>query len=147
MRHATAPGVGDPPGFRLGDCSTQRNLSAAGREEARAVGERFRRNGVAARKVATSQWCRARDTAAEMAIGPVVEEPRVNSFFDAGDRQGPVAASREAVLEALTPGPVTVFVTHQVNVTALTGAYPASGEIVVVRKKGEELEVVGTLKP
>lgn len=147
MRHATAPGVGDPPGFRLGDCSTQRNLSGAGRAEARAVGERFRANRVAVRKVATSQWCRARDTAAEMAIGPVVEEPRLNSFFDAGDREGPIATSRAAVLEALAPGPVTVFVTHQVNVTALTGVYPASGEIVVARRKGEELEVVGTLKP
>lgn len=149
MRHASAPGVGDPPGFRLGDCATQRNLSEAGRAEARAIGERFRANGVTVAKVATSQWCRARDTATEMAIGPVVEEPRVNSFFgeDRAATQQAVSAAQAAVREAPASGPITVFVSHQVNVTALTGVYPASGEIVVAKLGGGALEVVGTLKP
>ena len=147
MRHATAPGVGDPPGFKLDDCGTQRNLSEQGRAEARAVGERFRANGVSVGKVATSQWCRARDTAAEMGIGPVVDEPRLNSFFDLSDRASAIEASRAAVREAPARGPIAVFVTHQVNVTALTGVYPASGEIVVAKIGGRPIEVVGTLKP
>lgn len=149
MRHATAPGVGDPPNIRLGDCSTQRNLSEAGRAEARALGDRFRKNGVAVGKVATSQWCRARDTATAMAIGPVVEDPRLNSFFaDAAAGQAKaIAATKAAVAEAPREGPVTVFVTHQVNVTALTGVFPASGEVVVARPGEGGLEVVGSIRP
>ncbi|MCK6409580.1 MAG: histidine phosphatase family protein, partial [Thauera sp.] len=65
MRHAVAPGVGDPPGFRLDDCATQRNLSAAGRRQAQAIGERFRANGIATAAVFSSQWCRCLDTARE----------------------------------------------------------------------------------
>jgi phosphohistidine phosphatase SixA len=147
MRHATAPGVGDPAGFKLGDCSTQRNLSAEGRAEARTIGERFRKAGVAVAAVWTSQWCRARDSAAAMAIGPVRDEPRLNSFFGEADRRSAIAASLAAVLAAPRTGPIAVFVTHQVNVTALTDIYPASGEIVVVRPGTDRLEVVGTIKP
>lgn len=149
MRHATAPGVGDPPNFRLGDCATQRNLSEAGRAEARAIGERFRANGVKVGRVATSEWCRARDTATGMAIGPVIDEPRINSFFgeDRASTLQAVSASEAAVKEAPASGPITVFVSHQVNITALTGVYPASGEIVVAKVAGGTLQVVGTLKP
>ncbi|GLK78573.1 histidine phosphatase family protein [Methylopila turkensis] len=147
MRHATAPGVGDPTNFRIGDCSTQRNLSDAGRREAKAVGERFRAAGVAVGRVVSSQWCRARETAEAMALGPVIEDPRLNSFFEIGDRRAAIAASRQAVLDAPRSGPITVFVTHQVNVTALTDVYPASAEIVVAKLTGAGFEVVGSIKP
>lgn len=147
MRHATAPGVGDPSNFALDDCSTQRNLSEAGRAEARAIGERFRAQGVAVAEVRTSQWCRARDTAAEMKVGAIVEDPRLNSFFEDKDPAANRDVSRAAVREALQGGATVVLVTHQVNVTAATGVYPASGEIVVVKAEGDVLRVVGRIAP
>ncbi|MGA0532146.1 histidine phosphatase family protein [Hansschlegelia sp. KR7-227] len=147
IRHATAPGIGDPASFKLEDCSTQRNLSAEGRAEARAIGERFRKAGVPVARVATSQWCRARDTATEMAIGPVVEDPRLNSFFQSADQAKAIAASRVAALESPRSGPIAVLVTHQVNVTALTDVYPKSGEIVVVKLGADGLETIGSIKP
>lgn len=147
MRHATAPGIGDPANFKLGDCSTQRNLSDAGRAEARAVGDRFRVEGVAVAEVRTSQWCRARDTAAEMKLGPVTEDPRLNSFFADDNRAVGSEASKAAVRDAVRAGATAVMVTHQVNVTAATGVFPASGEIVVVTVDGDAIRVVGRLAP
>ncbi|GLK56948.1 phosphohistidine phosphatase SixA [Methylopila capsulata] len=147
MRHATAPGVGDPATFKLGDCSTQRNLNDAGRAEARAIGERFRAHGVAVAEVRTSQWCRARDTAEEMKLGSVTEDPRLNSFFGDGDRAGGLEASKAAVRDAVRSGSAAVLVTHQVNVTAATGVFPASGEIVVVTVEGDAIQVVGRIAP
>jgi len=147
MRHATAPGLGDPANFALGDCSTQRNLNDAGRAEARAVGDRFRAEGVAVAEVRTSQWCRARDTAAETKLGPVTDDPRLNSFFADEDRAAGAEGSKAAVRDAVRPGSTAVLVTHQVNVTAATGVFPASGEIVVVTVDGDEIRVVGRLAP
>lgn len=150
MRHATAPGTGDPQNFKLDDCATQRNLSEAGRAEARAIGDRFRAEGVKVGKVVTSQWCRARDTATLLGLGPVTEDARINSFFDSPDRASGLsaaAASTAALAETPRSGPVTVFVTHQVNVTAATGVYPASGEIVVAKPTDAGLEVLGSIKP
>ncbi len=82
MRHAsTEPGLGDPPGYKLDDCATQRNLSAQGREEARRIGERLRKEGVVVEKVYTSPWCRCRDTALE-AFGKADDWEALSSFFD-----------------------------------------------------------------
>ena len=69
IRHALAPGTGDPAGFRVDDCATQRNLSPAGRAQARAIGERFRANGIDTAALFSSQWCRCLDTARELALG------------------------------------------------------------------------------
>ncbi len=147
MRHAIAPGTNDPSGFRLGDCSTQRNLSEAGRDQARAIGARLREADVVPYVVATSQWCRARDTAELLALGPPEEWPEINSFFAGrGDR----AAQTEATLAriaALPDDAVALLVTHQVNITALTGIVPQSGEIIVTRRDGNALTVVGRLPP
>jgi len=136
LRHAIAPGIGDPPGFRLDDCATQRTLSEDGRAEARALGALFRGNGIAAATVLSSAWCRSRETAALMSLGPVGHEPALDSFF--GDRaEGPGrTAALRALLAGWRGGPL-VLVTHQVNVTALTGIVPASGEGVAVATGGE----------
>jgi phosphohistidine phosphatase SixA len=144
VRHATAPGVGDPPGFRLGECATQRNLSDAGRAEARRIGEAFRRERVPVAEVRSSEWCRCRETA-ELAFGRYTPWPPINSFF--ADR-GTAAVQTEAVhaLAARTgPRGNTVLVTHQVNITAATGVYPQPGEMVVLQPAGDRLEVVGRL--
>src|SRR5690349_15465919 len=82
VRHAvTEPGVGDPPGFRLDDCSTQRNLSEVGRREAQRLGENLRAHGVAAPSVLTSPWCRCRDTA-RLAFGREgTPQPALGNLF------------------------------------------------------------------
>jgi len=87
MRHAaTTPGTGDPPGFKLGDCSTQRNLSDAGRAQAKAVGDEVRRREVPVGRVLSSQYCRALDTA-RLAFGKAEEEPALNLAFADEDKR------------------------------------------------------------
>jgi len=150
FRHATAPGVGDPQGMRLDDCSTQRNLDDQGRAEARRLGELFRGRRVAVGAVLTSQWCRARETAWLMfGEAAVREEPAFNSFFSqsAPQRQAQTEQARAILARWNGPG-VLVVVTHQVNITALTGAGAASAQGVVVRLQPDgSLRVVGTVAP
>lgn len=143
MRHALAPGTGDPPGFRVDDCATQRNLSAEGRAQAQRAGAALRAKGIAAAVVKSSAWCRARDTATELGLGPVETEPALNSFFGDSSR-GPaqMAALRDAIA-ALPRDRPAVLVTHQVVVTALSGVYPQSGEMVVLARDG--LAVLGRI--
>jgi phosphohistidine phosphatase SixA len=142
LRHARAPGTGDPPNFRLGDCSTQRNLSSEGRKQAARIGERLRAAGLASTTVYSSQWCRCLETARNLAAGPVVELPALNSFFEASDRErGQTEALRAWIASADLSRPV-VLVTHQVNITALTGIVPAEGEILILRREPGKLSVV-----
>jgi phosphohistidine phosphatase SixA len=147
FRHAIAPGGGDPPGMRLGDCATQRNLDATGRGQARRIGEALRAAGVPMGAVLTSQWCRAMETAELAFPGAARPEPAFNSFFaDRAAELTRTAAARALLLAWRGPG--TLFVsTHQVNITALTGIVAASGEGVVLRVKGEALAVVGRIRP
>ena len=95
VRHARAPGTGDPDHIRLGDCATQRNLDDEGRAQARRLGTRLRAAGVAAAEVYSSQWCRCLETAALMDLGPVEELPALNSFHQRpADRQPNLKALR-----------------------------------------------------
>ena len=147
FRHANAPGGGDPSGLKLGDCSTQRNLDAGGREQARRIGERLRQERVVVGAVWASQWCRTRETAELLKAASVRDAPAFNSFFGDRDREpAQTAAAREALLAWQGPGSLVV-VTHQVNITALTGVFPASGEGVVLRRRGAQLELMGRLLP
>lgn len=135
LRHAlTEPGVGDPTGFRLGDCATQRNLSVPGRAQARAAGDALRARGVRIDAVYSSAWCRCIDTAKEMFPELQVEVlPALNSFFAGqGDRERQTAALRQWIT-GLDDGRRVALVTHQVNVLALTGDNLAMGEAVVVQ--------------
>ena len=144
MRHAVAPGTGDPGNFRLGDCSTQRNLDERGRAQARRTGAALRAAGIGFDAVWASQWCRTTETAELLGIGPVRPFSALNSFFAGrGDRAAQTRATLEA-LNGLSGTPRLLLVTHQVNITALSGVYPKSGEIVVTRRDGAGgLEVVG----
>ena len=147
MRHAYAPGTGDPEHFRLEDCSTQRNLDQTGRDQARRTGEAFRDHGVAIGRVLSSRWCRCLETAELLGLGEVVAFAPLDSFF--GDRgRGPdqTAAVRALLADADAEGPSLVMVTHQVNITALTGIFPRSGEIVVLRLGGPQIfETLGAI--
>jgi len=150
IRHAsTVPGTGDPPGFVLGDCTTQRNLSDAGRAEAKQIGVTFRERGVPIGNVMSSRWCRCLDTA-RLAFDNVRVRPlaSLDSHFD-NPSNGAVQAA--ATLASLAKHEEKdrnlVLVTHQVNITALTGVYPAQGEAVIAKRDGKELRVLGRLNP
>lgn len=146
MRHARAPGNDDPPNFTLGDCTTQRNLSSGGREQARAVGSRVREAGLASVRLVSSQWCRCIDTAELLDLGPIEQVPFFNSLVSyPRERAQMTRDAREWILEQDLSAP-TIVVTHQVNIGALVRAAPAEGDIVVVRPLPDgRLEVVGTI--
>jgi len=143
MRHAYAPGTGDPSEFSLGDCSTQRNLDDRGREQARKLGAAFRERGIVFDQVLTSEWCRTRETAELLDVGPVIETPSLNSFFQSAatrDRQ------TEGTLELIANRQGRLMlVTHQVNISALTGRGTRSGEVLVVRMSENIPEVIGSI--
>lgn len=147
LRHATAPGTGDPAHFALGECSTQRNLSHEGRKQAVKIGDRFRANGIDKIRVFSSQWCRCLETAKLLSLGPVQELPVLNSFFRHYEREeSQTQALREWLVQQDFTEPL-LLVTHQVNITALTDIYPDSGEIIVVRQsKPGEFTVIGSLQ-
>ena len=147
MRHARAPGTGDPAGFRLGDCSTQRNLSVEGREQARALGARFAAERIRIARVLSSRWCRALETAT-IGFGDGVEQlPALDSFFDErGARESRTEALRRLVEEWSARDGVLVLVTHQVNVTALTGSSVGEGEVLVLAPRQAGFTLVGTIR-
>ena len=137
LRHANAPGIGDPPGFKPGDCSTQRNLDAVGRAQAAELGDRLAKAGVARAKVYSSQWCRCLETARLLKLGPVTELPALNSFFGrAQDRDANIAALRAFLTGLPADGPPVVLVTHQVTISAFTGQGVASGGGTVFELNG-----------
>jgi phosphohistidine phosphatase SixA len=151
MRHATAPGNFDPEGFRLDDCATQRNLSAEGRAEARRIGAHLKRFGLVPGEVLSSQWCRCRETAV-LAFGSAQDWPALNSFVRSQDNASRQTAEVLARIARLRPGQrPLVLVTHQVVVTAVTGVFPQSGEVVVVAPALEggrpQVRVIGSLRP
>lgn len=146
FRHAHAPGTGDPPGMRLGDCSTQRNLDETGRQQARRIGERFRAHGISVTAVITSQWCRARETAAlAFPQVPARTDSAFNSLFPDRSREREQTESALATLLRWRGPGVLAVATHQFNVGALTEINPASGEGVAVRPQQGRLVVLGRL--
>ena len=132
LRHAaTVPGIGDPPGFALAACATQRNLSADGKADARRLGETFRREGVPVADVLSSRWCRCLDTA-RLAFGSVKPAPMIDSMFqdDDASRERKLAELRRYLAAFKGPGNL-VLVTHDVNIRALVGQYVNQGDMVV----------------
>jgi phosphohistidine phosphatase SixA len=148
MRHATAPGVGDPDNFKLGQCDTQRNLSPQGIEEARLLGQRIIENGIKLDNIYSSQWCRCLDTARALDVTNVLELPALNSFFEERGKSSAQTAALKKHIAKLESSQKVLYVTHQVNTTALTGIYPAAGEIILFRmKKDQTIEVLGRITP
>ena len=133
MRHALAPGTGDPDQFSEHDCSTQRNLSQEGRAQAARIGEQLREHSIRAIEVFSSVWCRCMDTAELLGAGPVNELPPLNSFFRQWEREQIQTDQLIEWMAQRESDAATVLVTHQVNITAVAGVYPASGEMVAVR--------------
>ena len=147
IRHALAPGSGDPADFTIGDCTTQRNLDNRGREQARAIGNWLRLKGITSTRVYSSQWCRCLETARLMEMGPVVEVPALNSFYE-------LVQTREPNLKALNnfisgqpeDGQLIIMVTHFVTISAIAGRGVSSGEGVLLKlNRDRSYEVVGQL--
>ena len=147
VRHGlTTPGVGDPPGFRLEDCKTQRNLTEEGRREARRLGDAFRVRDIRVDRVFSSPWCRSLETA-KIAFGaPEVWKPLGNLFGrpEAHDEQ---VREMQAKLGERRPGVNIVWVSHGSTIAAATGISPDTAEMVVVTPRaGGKFEVIGRLK-
>jgi phosphohistidine phosphatase SixA len=131
MRHGDAPGgAGDPAGFKLDDCSTQRNLSERGRAEAVAMGAQIRAKGISFTRIISSPWCRCVETAKLMDLGPVDIEPAFSNAFVLRDRRDELRRDATAILNTWSHGTLMV-VTHGANIQALSGVSPTSAEIVV----------------
>ncbi len=145
VRHGSAPpGYGDPPGFKIDDCATQRNMDERGRVQARAIGEAFRRHRVAVDKILSSPWCRGLDTARLMALGPVESVMAVASSERSPER---LVVLKEMVAAWRGPGTL-VLVTHAFTVRALVGIMPEQAETVVVRPRpGDQvgIDLVGRI--
>ena len=146
IRHALAPGYGDPDYFDVKDCKTQRNLHDEGRYQSKKIGDLFRSNGIGKAVVYSSQWCRCLDTARLLDLGEVSELPSLNSFFQHLEKE---QSQTEQMMRWIQNAPLdtpTVLVSHQVNITALTGYSPASGEIVFVERSSDgSLSIVGSI--
>jgi hypothetical protein len=148
MRHAqTDPGIGDPPGFVLARCGTQRNLSAEGRSQARAFGARLASLGLRPSAIRSSRWCRCLHTGDEIAAAlgagaPKTEPwPALDSFFEDRAREPAQTAQLRERLAALPAAPASggfeLWVTHQVNISALTGGFAAMGQAAWVGRRAD----------
>ncbi|QCF27951.1 histidine phosphatase family protein [Hydrocarboniclastica marina] len=148
MRHALAPGTGDPDNFDLDDCNTQRNLSEEGRAQARAWQPLLNIRGISEARVFSSQWCRSMETATAMDIGDVKAWPSLNSFFS---NRGDGAAQKRALIalvNELEQGLPVILVSHQVNITALTDVFPSSNEgLILALPLSENPEVLAHVTP
>ena len=131
IRHALAPGFGDPPDFTKEDCSTQRNLNNKGRLQAQLIGDYLKKRNLLFSEILTSEWCRCIDTAKELDIGQWETFSGLNSFFEGHEKKDTVMAKLRKKLAALKPSDLVLFVTHQVVITELTDEVPRSGEMVL----------------
>lgn len=147
FRHAHAPGTGDPPGMKIGDCSTQRNLDETGREQARRIGIRMTEKNITIGRVLSSQWCRTVETAT-LAFGSAVEpEAAFNSFFDDSSKSQAQTHHAQKIIAAWKGPGALVIVTHHVNIHALTGIHAASSEGIVLKLSGGKVSVAGRISP
>ena len=145
IRHSLAPGGGDPTGFKIDDCKTQRNLNRTGINQSKKIGKLFKKNKVPVDQVLSSQWCRCKDTA-KHAFGDFREFTALNSTF-----QSPYDKNEGKQLNELYDyvnkwdgkGKNLVLVTHYSIITAVTNAVPSSGEIVITNK---DFDVLGSIQ-
>lgn len=142
MRHADAPGYGDPKGYVIGNCSTQRNLGEGGKKQSRAIGVWLSNQGIQNAEIFSSPWCRCLDTATLLNKGSVKIEPSLGSFFDdmslekRQTRGLEVFIKNELAKQSKVP---LILVTHHVNIEAFTGKVVGVGDMVLVKvnKNGE----------
>ena len=149
LRHTIAPGVGDPENFKLNDCSTQRNLSQLGREDAKAVGDWLKRRDIKISRVESSRWCRAKETAQLLGIGRVRLNANLDSLFESKDPANAIQTVRvkKQIVDWRNKSGLLVLVGHFVNIGAVTGVGVGSGEGVLVKADSKGKIVVVGLTP
>jgi phosphohistidine phosphatase SixA len=146
LRHTLAPGVGDPENFDLNDCSTQRNLSSVGRQDAKSVGEWLKRRDIKIARVESSRWCRAKETAQLLDIGKVRLNSNLDSLFESADPAKSIQTVRvkKQILDYRNKSGLLVLVGHYVNISAVVGVGVDSGEGVLVKADSKgKITVVG----
>jgi len=151
IRHAPAPGaVGDPSDYKLDDCTTQRNLSEQGRSEAAALGARFRMQQVKVGKIVSSQWCRCKQTAELMNIGPVEDAPTFNNAFVLNTMRDELTAGARTMIEAWRGPGTLVVVTHGENIQLMFGLRTREAEVIVVApdpSSQKKMRLIGRIGP
>ena len=146
LRHTIAPGVGDPENFKLNDCSTQRNLSQVGRDDAKAVGDWLKRRDIKISRVESSRWCRAKETAQLLGIGKVRLNSNLDSLFESADPAKAIQTVRvkKQIVDWRNKSGLLVLVGHFVNIGAVAGVGVGSGEGVLVKADSKgKITVVG----
>ena len=132
VRHALAPGFGDPDHFSVKDCSTQRNLDETGRAQARSIGAKLAAANIKFSAIYSSYWCRCFETAQLLGLGAVTRFDGLNSFFQNHSPRDATLAKLRQKLESLSPSaPANLMITHAVTIRAITGLSVASGGVVV----------------
>lgn len=147
LRHSLAPGVGDPSNFDLRDCSTQRNLSALGRQDAKDVGTWLERRQIKIARVESSRWCRAKETATLLNLGKVRLNRNLDSLFEEADalNHPQTIKVRKQIVDHRNKTGILILVGHFVNIAAITNVGVDSGEGVLVRADGKGIiKVVGS---
>lgn len=147
VRHALAPGTGDPDEFKIDDCSTQRNLNETGRQQAANIGDWFRAHGIHRARVYSSQWCRCLDTARLLKLGEVNELAALNSFYQRPqDREPNLSALRQFIASNTTEGELIILVTHQVTISGMTNEWTDSGHGKLLRYDANgQITLLGSL--
>ena len=146
LRHSLAPGVGDPENFKLGDCSTQRNLSQEGRDDASEIGAWIKRQKVEIYRVESSRWCRARQSAELLDIGKVKLNKNLDSLFRESNLEShpKTLKTKQQIISHRNKSGLLVLVGHYVNIAALVGVGVDSGEGVIVKaNKNGVIKVLG----
>jgi phosphohistidine phosphatase SixA len=146
IRHALAPGVGDPVNFQVNDCTTQRNLSDEGRQDAKEIGQWLTKQKVKILRVESSRWCRAKETAQLLNIGKVVLNKNLDSLFEESDllTHPQTANIKKRIVSHRNTRGLLVFVGHFVNFQAVAGVSLNSGEGVLLRANSKgEIKVSG----
>ncbi len=146
IRHAIAPGGGDPPGFKINDCNTQRNLSQAGIDQSKKIGMLFSKNQIKIDQVLTSQWCRCKDTA-KYAFTRFKEFSALNSTFQSSfikNEKKQIRELRSFVKNWRGKGKNLILITHYSIITAITDSLPGSGEIIITDKNFNVLSTIST---
>ena len=146
IRHSIAPGSGDPPGFQIKDCKTQRNLSLEGIDQSKRIGKLFKKNKIKIDQVLSSQWCRCKDTA-KYAFRNYKEFSALNSTFQPPhdkNAKKQIKELRDYIQKWDGNGGNLVLVTHYVIITAITDVVPRSGEIVIIDKNFNTLSTILT---
>ena len=144
IRHAIAPGNGDPPNFDISDCSTQRNLSKDGELQALKIGKFFKENDIKFTKVLSSEWCRCKDTA-KIAFGNYEIKDFLNSFYDErfSENKGKQILDFQKFIKNWDYSGNLVLITHYVVISEILNKATSSGEIVITNNN---LEILSSLE-